>query len=144
MIPRDRCAAIAHELRAHPGVHRVIIAGADGRAHYDDLAFEARDQGAAAAATLAAVSALVAQSVGVESPEGSVIYGAAQQVITRAVGSDLVLVVVAAAGAPGTGVYRAARRAAAQLTDGEHKRRGAPLPAERRAARSAGVRPTRP
>lgn len=112
MISRERCALYAEELRSHPGVHRVIFAGHDGLAHYDDASLAAREQGAAAAATLVGVAGLVAQSLGVGDPEGAVIYGSSRQVITRSVTSDLVLVVLADVGEPGNGVYRAVRRVA--------------------------------
>ena len=110
MIDRERCAAFARELHEHPGVHRVIFAGADGLAHYDDATLEERAQGAAAAATLVGVAGLVAQSLGLDDTEGSVIYGSTRQVITRAVRDDLLLVVLADAGEPGNGVYREVRR----------------------------------
>ncbi|MDN4481306.1 roadblock/LC7 domain-containing protein [Demequina muriae] len=117
MIARDRCAHYAQELHAHPGVHRVIVAGHDGIAHYDDAALGAREQGAAAAATLVGVAGLVAQALGVDEAEGAVIYGASRQVITRSVDGELVLVVLAEAGERGNGVYRAVRRVAAALAE---------------------------
>ncbi|GIG55140.1 roadblock/LC7 domain-containing protein [Demequina activiva] len=117
MIARDRCAAFARELHEHPGVHRVIFAGADGLAHYDDARLEDRERGAAAAATLAGVAGLVAQSLGLDETEGSVIYGTSRQVITRAVSDDLLLVVLADAGEPGNGVYREVRRVSRAIAD---------------------------
>lgn len=96
-------------------MHRVIFAGADGLAHYDDAALEERARGAAGAATLVGVAGLVAQSLGLDEPEGAVVYGATRQVITRAVSADLLLVVVADAGEPGNGVYRAVRRVAREV-----------------------------
>lgn len=115
MISRDRCAVHAQHLREHPGVQRVILAGADGLAHYDDATLSHREQGAAAAATLAGVAGLVAQSLGLERSEGAVIYGGTRQVITRTVTDDLILVVLAESGEAGKGVYRAVRRVAAQI-----------------------------
>nr|WP_255376134.1 roadblock/LC7 domain-containing protein [Demequina sp. NBRC 110056] len=106
---------MARGLREHPGVLRVIIAGADGVPIVDDAVLEDRERAAASAAALAGIVDLAAAALGVDDSQGSVIYGRERQVITRSVGGDVLLVVLALAGEPGTGVYRSVRRAAAEL-----------------------------
>ena len=120
MISREVCAAQARALHAHPGVRRVIFAGADGIPHVDDGVLEDRERAAAAAATLAGVALLFARGLGLDDPEGTVIYGGDQQAITRVIDEDLLLVVLADAGERGTGVYRAVRRVARTLAEASH------------------------
>ncbi|WP_144268237.1 hypothetical protein [Demequina sp. NBRC 110055] len=119
MMARQDCALMVAPLLEHPGVSRVVVAHADGVAHFDTASLEEREKGAAAAAMAAATAAVVGGAMGLEGMQGHVVYAAEKQVVSRPVGSDAILLVVAEMGPNGDGVYPLVRRIGRELESGE-------------------------
>ncbi|WP_084102705.1 hypothetical protein [Demequina sp. NBRC 110051] len=115
MIARQDCALMVAPLVEHPGVSRVVVAHADGVAHFDTASLEEREKGAAAAAMAAATAAVIGRGMGLEGVQGHVVYAAEKQVVSRPVGSDAILLVVADTGPTGDGVYPLVRRIGREL-----------------------------
>lgn len=115
MILRDAAAEVARALHRIPEVTRVLVAGRDGLPLFDERQLAERDHGAAATASALGVAAVVADTLRLGEPQGSILVGDEAVAVIRPLAAGYALVAVADAGIDVGDLHRRVRRHAREL-----------------------------